>query len=135
MIRRNRHVALVLVGMLVVNFLTASVSLYCCLVFRSRFLVLSREAAASCKASEKASVEASASALLLADIVQGRSGDGDIPASPPRVVGYGQTRSRNALYIYRDVEQDGVVRREFVERIPFSALSPTTAHDPTSLKK
>ena len=44
-----------------------------------------------------------------------------VPYSPPIVRGFGQTRSRNAIYIYRDVEQDGVWHREFIERIPFSS--------------
>lgn len=124
MIRRDRHVAFVLGGMLFLNILTALASVSACYVYRRRFHALSEDSLASCRASEKASVEASASALLLVDMVKDRVSVSEdsaaVPYSPPIVRGFGQTRSRNAIYIYRDVEQDGVVHREFIERIPFS---------------
>lgn len=123
MIRRDRHVLLVLAGMLVLNLLTALASVSACYVYRRRFHALSEDSLASCKASEKASVEASASALLLADMIKDRglSDDSSSVYSSPIIRGFGQTRSRNAIYIYRDVEQDGVVHREFIERIPFAS--------------
>lgn len=125
MIRRDRHVLLVLGGMLVLNILTALASVSACYVFRRRFHALSEDSLASCKASEKASVEASASALLLVDLIKDRVNvdDPDSGFSAPIVRGFGQTRSRNAIYIYRDVEQDGVVHREFIERIPLASSS------------
>ena len=125
MIRRDRHVLLVLGGMLFLNILTALASVSACYVFRRRFHALSEDSLASCKASEKASVEASASALLLVDLIKDRVNldDSEPGYSAPIVRGFGQTRSRNAIYIYRDVEQDGVVRREFIERIPLASLS------------
>lgn len=125
MIRRDRHVLFVLGGMLALNILTALSTVSVCYVFRRRFHALSEDSIASCKASEKASVEASASVLLLVDLIQDRSNldDSDSGYSAPIVRGFGQTRSCNAIYIYRDVEQDGVVHREFIERIPFSSSS------------
>lgn len=129
--RRDRHVLLVLGGMLALNVLTALASVSACYVFRRRFHALSEDSLASCKASEKASVEASASALLLVDLIKDRVNVDDLDSgySPPIVRGFGQTRSRNAIYIYRDVEQDGVVRREFIERIPFTTPSVARAPD------
>lgn len=128
MIRRDRHVAFILGGMLFVNLLTALASVSAVYVYRRRFHALSEDSIASCKASEKASVEASASALLLVDLVKDRqvSTDGET-YSAPIVRGFGQTRSRNAIYIYRDVEENGVVHREFIERIPFSTPSMARA--------
>lgn len=129
MIRRDRHVLLVLVGMLVLNILTALASVSACYVYRRRFHALSEDSLASCKASEKACVEASASALLLVDLIKDRSlsDDSEPTYSAPVIRGFGQTRSRNAIYIYRDVEQQGVVRREFIERIPFASLGENGA--------
>lgn len=118
--RRDRHVALVLAGMLFLNILTALASVSAVYVYRKRFRLLSESTLSSVKASEKASVEASASAMLLVDLVQDRSLYSDDVQTAPVVVGYGQTRSRNAIYVYRDIEQDGVVRREFIQRIPLS---------------
>lgn len=129
MIRRDRHVVFILGGMLLVNLLTALASVSAVYVYRRRFYALSLDSIASCKASEKASVEASASALLLVDLVKDRqvSTDGETYIAPI-VRGFGQTRSKNAIYIYRDVEENGVVHREFIERIPFS--STLTARAP-----
>lgn len=121
MIRRDRHVSFILGGMLLVNVLTALASVSAVYVYRRRFHVLSHESLASCKASEKASVEASASALLLVDLLKDSQATTDGETySAPIVRGFGQTRSRNAIYIYRDVEENGVVHREFIERIPFN---------------
>lgn len=118
--RRDRHLALVLVGMLSLNILTALASVSAVYVYRKRFRLLSESSLASCKAAEKSSVEAASTALLLADMVRDRpSGDsGDYVR--PVVVGYGQTRSKNAIYIYRDIDEGGVVHREFIQRIPIS---------------
>lgn len=40
--------------------------------------------------------------------------------TPPRVVGYGQTRSKGAYYVYADYEYaDGTMQRRYIQRIPF----------------
>lgn len=124
MIRRDRHLLLVLLGMLAINLATAVCSVVCVNVYRRRFRSLSLSLLSAAQASEKASVEAASTALLLADQFGAPSSAGtDVAPVRPVVRGYGQTRSRNAVYIYRDVEQDGIVHREFLQRIPLSSLN------------
>lgn len=120
---RDRHTSFVLAGMLALNVLTALCAVCSTYVYRSRFRAISQDVATSIKVSEKASVDAASTALSLLDLVRegGYSVDDSKPL-PPVVLGYGQTRSRNAIYIYRDLrDSDGVVRREFVSRVPFKA--------------
>lgn len=122
MIRRDRHVLLALLGMLLLNVLTAVSSVVCVGVYRRRFRVLSETVQASVRASEKASVEAAATALAIAE-QSSAAPYTDPDVAPPvqtRIVGYGQSKSRGARYIYCDVEIDGVVHREYIQRIPFS---------------
>lgn len=114
---RDRHTLLVLIGMLLLNLVTAVVS--ACFVWRA-----SRRAEECLKradAAEKASVQACASALLLSDRspVSVDPDSGEVVPQQETVVGYGQTRSKVSLYLYRDIRgTDGVVRREFFERFP-----------------
>lgn len=116
--RRDTHLAFVLAGMLSLNILTGLVSVSALYVYRKRFRLLSESSLASCKAAEKSSVEAASTALLLVDMVKDRPVDESGEYVRPVVVGYGQTRSRNAIYLYRDIDEGGVVHREFIQRIP-----------------
>lgn len=122
MLRRDRHVALVLGAMLFLNVLTALLAVSATYIYRRRFKALSEDVAVSVKTSEKASIDAASAALTLMDAVRsGATSDGDAVDAVPVVLGYGQTRSRGAHYIYRDVRYGDEVRREFVQRIPFKA--------------
>lgn len=116
--RRDRHLALVLGGMLLLNIFTALASVSAVYVYRKRFRLLSESSLASCKAAEKSSVEAASIALLLVDMVKDHPADESGEYVRPVVIGYGQTRSRNAIYLYRDIDEGGVVHREFIQRIP-----------------
>lgn len=122
--RRDRHLTLVLAGMLALNIATALCAVASTYLYRKRFRLLSNSLMEKVLSSEKSSVEAAATALTIAEYVKagGIAGDEDLAGyvSPPRVVGYGQTKSKNAIYIYRDIEEAGVTRREFVQRIPLS---------------
>lgn len=119
--RRDRHVSLVLAAMLGLNVLTASFTVYSVWFYRRRFVAFAVAATESVKASEKASSEACASALLLSDLISSRgSSDESAPVALPRVVAYGQTRSKTARWIYADIDVGGVVHREYIQRLPFS---------------
>lgn len=122
--RRDRHLAFVLAGMLALNIATALCAVASTYLYRKRFRLLSNSLMEKVLSSEKSSVEAAATALTIAEFVKagGIADDGYLAGyvSPPRVVGYGQTKSKNAIYIYRDIEEAGVTRREFVQRIPLS---------------
>lgn len=119
--RRDRHFLFVLAGVLLLQFFTSLSSVVCVSVYRRRFAA----AMSAASKAEKASVEAASTALLLHDqlVASGSVAAPDVAPVTRRVVGYGQSRSRNAIYIYRDIEEDGVVHREFVQRIPFSVLA------------
>lgn len=117
--RRDRHFAFILAGMLLLQVATSALSVASCVVWRRRFRELSTTVEETCKASERASIEAAGAALALADMGAERQLDAEGYDSTPRVLGYGQTRHSHSFWIYRDVEQDGVVHREFIQRIPF----------------
>lgn len=121
--RRDRHFTLVLVALLALHVLTALCTVVSSYTFRRRLRVLSAALEERVAASEKSSIEAASTALVLADFVkEGRlsspADDDGVVHSPPRVVGYGQSRYPRCIWIYRDVEQDGVVHREFLQRLP-----------------
>lgn len=122
---RDRHTTFVLAGMLLLNVLTAAGSV----VAVWRLARRADLAAEKAEASEKASVQASAAALLLSDRVSEspRSSDEDPQRPLETVVGYGQTRTKAAIYLYRDVRDgDGIVRREFIQRFPITSGPKTT---------
>lgn len=121
--RRDRHVTFVLAGMLALNIATALCTITSTWIYRRRFRAVSEDLATSIKISEQSSVDAAATALQLVDMI--RDGGYQVAEEaemPPVVLGYGQTRSGKAFYLYRDLRYpDGEVRREFVQRIPFKA--------------
>lgn len=120
MTRRDRHLVSILVSVLMLNAVTTIVAVVCCFSFRSRFRALDSELRASVGSSERASVEAAAAVLAVADRVGSGSGV-DVEDPRPQVIGYGQTRTSRARYVYRDLrDPDGTVRREFVYRFPLS---------------
>lgn len=118
--RRDRHFTLVLIGLIFCNLVTGLVGI----VSTRSALRRAREAEASAKTSEKTCIEASAAVVSLAEqmgTASAPSDSSDDVVPVPRVVGYGQSRSKRAIYVYRDVEFDGVVRREYVQRIPLQS--------------
>lgn len=120
--RRDRHTAFVLGGMVALNILTALCTVTSTAIYRRRFRAVSEDLAVSIKTSEKASVDAASTALALLDQLKARGEVDEDALPPPVVLGYGQTRSKGAWYIYRDVRDSyGEVRREFVSRVPFKA--------------
>lgn len=118
---RDRHFFLVLVAMLAVNLLTSAACVLLAFYYRHLFRELSVATKDKVESCEKASVEASSTALALLDYVRAGGGlEEDVAESPPVVLGYGQTRSKSSFWIYRDVRySDGEVRREFLSKIPF----------------
>lgn len=125
MIRRDRHVLLVLAGMLLLNVLTAFFSVFGVVVYRRRFREFSKSVSESVKACERASVDAASVVMSWAESGM-VSADPDVaPPVQTRIVGYGQSRSKGAIYLYADVEVDGVTHREYLQRIPFSQLRET----------
>lgn len=119
--RRDRHINLVLVGMVVLNVIISACSVGSVYLQRRRFKVLADALSERVSAAEKSSVEAASTALLFADMLREKSpemtGSSDV-STPPRIIGYGQTKTARSILVYRDVEQDGVVHREFIQRIP-----------------
>lgn len=120
--RRDRHFVFVLLGCVFCNLVTAVVG-----VVSTRVALRRAESAkASAEKCEKVSIEAASTVVSIADHLSGfsqvSSDSDDLAPASPVIVGYGQTKSRNAFYIYRDVSFDGVTRREYVQRIPFSSV-------------
>lgn len=118
---RDRHTFFVLVGMLALNaFVAAGSAVYLVARERSwRRVVDDLERRVS--SAERTCVTASAVAAAVADGYAPHGRDEDPAARPfePVVVGYGQSRSQSAIWIYRDVRDEwGNVRREYLQRIP-----------------
>lgn len=121
---RDRHFVRILAVMLALNFVTAAASVAGVVVYRRRFHDLAEKTSAMCESSERSSVQAAAATLALADRL--RDLDGSVAGEDagvvlePVVVGYGQTKTKAARYVYRDLrDPDGSMRREFILRIPF----------------
>lgn len=118
--RRDRHFLFAFVGVLLLYAATCVVSLL--VIFRQRSFIrhFCAEVSASVKASEKASVEAATLATTLYDSVSALPVSVDAPQSVTRIVGYGQSRTKKSIWIYADIEVDGVVHREYIQSIPLS---------------
>lgn len=120
--RRDRHFLLAFVGVLLLYAATCVVSLL--VIFRQRSFIrrFCSDVSASVKASEKASVEAATLATTLYDSVSALPGSVDAPQSVSRVVGFGKSRTKKSIWIYADIDVDGVVHREYIQSIPLSQI-------------
>lgn len=122
--RRDVHTLAALVAMLGVNVATAAGLLWIASARRRDLLQRVADLETRVASAERTCVDAAAATLALADGAQvGDASSSGSTAPAPVVLGYGQTRSRNAVYVYQDVRyEDGEVRRTFIERIPFRTI-------------
>lgn len=123
--RRDKHFLFALVGVLLLHIASTSVSLFVIFSQRSRLRRFCADVTESVKACERASVEACSTVLALSEV--GSANLGDSAPVQSRIVGFGQSKSQTAAWLYADVEVDGVVHREYIQRIPFSQLRESGA--------
>lgn len=125
MTRKDRYFLQCLLLVLALQLLTSAAFVFCAFSYRRRFKALSAETVSSVQASERAAVDACSSVLALLDNPSAEPSDesAEVPVDEGpvvRIVGYGQSRGVRTRWIYRDVEVDGVVHREFIHRMPLS---------------
>lgn len=123
--RRDKHFLFALVGVLILHIASTAVSLFVIYSQRARLRRFCGDVTQSVKACEKASVEACSTVLALSEL--GLAEPGDSAPVQTRILGFGQSKSKTASWLYADIEADGVVHREYIQRIPFSQLRESGA--------
>lgn len=121
---RDKHFLLAEVGMTSACVLTAALAGFCVLRETRRLRARVDDVEARMASAERTCADAVGAALALADAAGQAHGDTDTDTidAAPALLGYGQTRSRAALYVYADFRYaDGHVERRYVQRIPISA--------------
>lgn len=122
---RDRHFLLAEVGMTSACLLTAALSAFCVLRETRRLRARVADVEMRMASAERTCADAAGAALALADAAASNTTDSDTEAHepPPALLGYGQTRSKTAVYVYADYRHaDGHVERRFVHRLPRSDL-------------
>lgn len=118
---RDKHFLLAEVGMTCACVLTAVLSGVCVLRETRRLRSRVSDVEARMASAERTCADAVGAALALADATGHGSGDSDTdtPDAAPELLGYGQTRSPAALYVYADIRHaDGHVERRYLSRMP-----------------
>lgn len=119
--RRDLHYLLTNIALTVCGLLACALAVFEAVLVsrrsRARIDALEERIASS----ERTVADACGVALAAADACASSTGlDGTpVAATPPRLLGYGQGRtSSGRRYVYRDVEQEGQTRREYVAWLP-----------------
>lgn len=119
--RRDLHYLLANVALTVCGLLACALAVFEAVLVsrrtRARIDALDERIASS----ERTVADACGVALAAAEACADSTGPDGAPvaATPPRLLGYGQGRtSTGRRYVYRDVEEDGVSRREYVAWLP-----------------